>query len=324
MVKKKKVINPLETIQSPSPFNAEKKEISQPAPEKKGENFKSNVTFNPDKTVTYETGGKKYNLSPKEYKDFLSITRGQGGKLTPQVAGLTNIRDTQTIRTQILKGQEQAQQEQAIREELANPNISEIGNVPQLTPAELQAELENVTKAANIQSAGAGFAAEATPTVLGAAATGAAAGAVGGSVVPVLGTAAGAIAGAVVGAIGGLAYKALSNLRAEAKEDTAASAQTFADSTTNIRLIVRATNAGELDSSEAVKLYNRELSKIYAEERRLKELTKTNLNDFLSDGSTKYVAVQNFLNNGEKDIWDQRLRAAIINPNPNAIQDLTE
>ena len=257
---------------------------------------------------TYQVGGKQ--LSKEEYnttKGQLGMKSGKGGVLTPGVqeaVGNVQAKEAEIMRLR-KAGPAPTAEEMALVNQIGQPTVQE------------GPELQDLTKTANIKSAASGFAVEAAPTVLGAAATGAAAGAIGGSVVPGLGTAAGAIVGGAAGAVSGLLYKAISNVKAEAKEDTLSTSVNFNTANSNLGSVVTALNRGYISQEEAIQLYRKQLAIIDRSERQLKELTKNNLNEFLSDGSTEMAKIAAFNSpGGEREFWDLRMKAALLKPDP--------
>jgi len=278
--------------------------------------------------------GKDLNsasLSPREKVDrTIAAARGDGTGVTKKVLStgedVTGM-DSKAIEEKILINkevekarfnakvksaiaadttQEQTPEETSLLEQMREPILQE------------EPELQDLTKTANIKSAIPGFAVEAAPTVLGAAATGAAAGAIGGSVVvPGVGTAVGAVVGGSAGALSGLLYKAINNVKAEAKEDTLSTKANFDAANTNIGSVIQALNRGYISQEDAVRLYRKQLAIIDRSERQLKELTDNELNEFLSGGSTEMAKIAAFNSpGGEREFWDLRMQAALLKPDP--------
>lgn len=135
------------------------------------------------------------------------------------------------------------------------------------------------------------------------AAVGAAAGAAGGAIVGGVGAVPGAIAVGAGGFIRGV-YTALKN---DAQKNIVADYKSYQDSLTNIKSIIA--NAGR-DPLDAVQLYQIELAKIDAAERRLKAQTEAEWKD-----TTKWqlVKIQDF-NSYQRAETQRLLLAAIANP----------
>lgn len=186
--------------------------------------------------------------------------------------------------------------------------IEEIGRVPKLTREQLEKELEDLNIPANIKSAMAGAGAEIV--------AGTGAGAVGGAVVGgVAGGGIGVVPGAVIGAIGGAGAIVLRNIKAESKEDTTAIGKKFKVIRTNMRLLISEVNAGRMTPDFAVNRYNYQVAEMNRLERQLKELTSTNLKDFLSDGSDQYAHVRAW-QDIERPNMEAALQGAIVRPDP--------
>jgi len=66
--------------------------------EQKKPNLNKKITFNKDKSVIYEIGGKQYHLSQEEYKTLQD--RSKGGKITPQII---SIREQEKINQEARK-----------------------------------------------------------------------------------------------------------------------------------------------------------------------------------------------------------------------------
>lgn len=190
------------------------------------------------------------------------------------------------------------------REALAGEEaIGQIG----LTPEQM-AGLEGLGIPENIRSALAGFGAE--------AAAGAGAGAIGGAIaggVPTGGAL--AIPGAIVGAIAGLGTVALKNIKAEAKEDTTARGKEFRIIRSNMRILISEVNAGRMTPDFAISRYNAQLAEMQRIQRQLKELTSTNLKDFLSDGSDQMAQINVWMDIERPNI-EAALQGAVIRPDP--------
>lgn len=125
------------------------------------------------------------------------------------------------------------------------------------------------------------------------AAIGAIGGAAGGSVVlPVVGTVAGAGGGALLGGVTGFATgffgSIYSNLKSNAQKDIVANYVSYQDSLVNIKSIIA--NAGR-DPMDALQLYQVELAKIDAAERRIKASSEA---EWLSTSKKQLVKIQDF------------------------------
>lgn len=197
--------------------------------------------------------------------------------------------------------------------------IKEIGQVPELTPEQLAAELDKLNIPANLKESIAGILAETATGAAAGAGVGAAAGIFGGPAAPVTVPVAAGI-GAVTGGTAALLRSVQKNLQAEAKEDADAADATFKGARKSQKLIVSEVNQGRIEPSEAVRLYNIEQAKIDRAERQIKELTSTNLKDYLSDGSTKYAKILEFNSaGGEAEVLRLSLEGAILQPDPTKV-----
>ena len=200
-------------------------------------------------------------------------------------------------------------------------NITEqIGQTDQLTPAQLAAELEHLDIPTNLKQAIAG--------ILTSVATDAAAGAAGGAVIGTISSpatggvsipvavAVGAAGGAVVGTIRGITRE----LKAESGEDLDAANAEFKGARKAMKLVVSDVNQKRIDPSEAVRLFNLQQNKINRVERQMKELTRNDLNDYLSGGSTRYAQIVEFQSaGGEGEVLALSLAGAIQKPNPDLV-----
>lgn len=145
------------------------------------------------------------------------------------------------------------------------------------------------------------------------AAIGAIGGAAGGTVIlPGIGTIAGAGGGAILGGatgfITGFFGSLYGNLKNNAQKDIVADYASYQDSLMNIKSIIA--NAGR-DPMDALQLYQVELAKIDAAERKLKMSSEK---EWLSTSKKQLVKIQDF-NSYQREQTRQMLLTAIMNPN---------
>ncbi|MCH8322546.1 MAG: hypothetical protein IIB64_05665 [Proteobacteria bacterium] len=204
--------------------------------------------------------------------------------------------------------------EEIASERARQETIGRIGEQPQITQEQLTAELEKLTIPANLRTALAGAGAEFI--------TGAGAGALGGAVLGgVAGGGIGAVPGAIIGAAVGVSGVLLRNLKVEAKEDTTARGKEFRIIRSSMRLVISEVNANRITPDFAVERYNIQLGKMLKLDRALKELTSTDLKDFLSAGSDLFAQVDTWIEI-EEPLLRASLEGAIISPDPTKV--LTE
>jgi hypothetical protein len=158
---------------------------------------------------------------------------------------------------------------------------------------------------------------------LGGAVVGAKAGAttgatIGTAVAGPVGTAVGGVIGGVVGGIAGAVGGAYTKISFSERQDVKKAFKVFTTSKSNIDWIIDQTNAGRLSPSQAIDLWDIEISNIYAAERMLKEDTSTNLKSFLSNGGDELTALEAY----KRRLPNKQtlLAAAILSPNPTAFQ----
>lgn len=198
--------------------------------------------------------------------------------------------------------------------------IKQIGLTPEITPEQLAAELEKLNIPANLKSAMAGILAETAAGAAVGAGTGLTAGLIaapltGGLSVPVA-TSLGALTGGTAAAI----RSVKNELKAEAKEDVAASNAEFVGARKAMKRVVSDVNQRYIDPSEGVRIFNLNVAKINKVERQLKELTRDNLRDYLSDGSTQYAKILEFNSaGGEGETLRLSLAGAIEKPDPSKV-----
>jgi hypothetical protein len=257
---------------------------------------KTEITFNPDKTVTYKTkDGVTYNLSPEEYKAILARegAGSGGGKTTQKVKELEAVQGgaLQRADSQIMT-QEAAQTPQITEQDILNA-------VPQ----------ENLLEQGTAIGAGVG-------TGIGAGIlAGAKAGSIlGTAVAPGVGTAIGAVVGTIVG-VG--AY--FTKISYDKRQDVQQAKKVAAIANKNFGQTIDALNAGIITKDEAMKRWKNDKISLYAAYANLKKDTSTDLDRFLSNGADELAEVMGFIDD-LNTIYDKEFALALIQPNPNSIK----
>ena len=186
--------------------------------------------------------------------------------------------------------------------------VSSVGVTPEPTIQELANEREEVSFGENLRTGLAGAVGDIIPSAIGGVAGGAVLGGVAGGGV-------GAIPGAILGGISGTALSFSRNIKAEFKEDAETASVVLSANKRTMRRIISQVNAGELDPTLAVHEYNKNLQQINSEYRKIKQLTSTDLNEYLSNGKAKEVAFVQFMDN-ELAILNAQMQSAVLNPSP--------
>jgi len=194
----------------------------------------------------------------------------------------------------------------------ASENLKKLQEERAITP-EQRAALGNIGNYERTTDSGANVSDLALNTTLGAgaigagAATGAGIGAAAGPV--------GAAIGALIGA-GGAALK----LNWDQKQSTKEAYNTFQNAKAGISQTITALNQGTITPEQAVEIYNQKASEIYAAERALKRKTSNAVGRMLSRAMDELADVEAY-----KElliIQQQKLRLAVMAPNPNAVEPL--
>ena len=259
-------------------------------------------------------------------KDFTFETDPRTGKLRfhgPGAAREQAVYDRTILRQEQKRvATEEAQRESEARyekEQKAAGVLTKLGEEPQLTPEQLAAELEGLSIPENIKSALAGILAGTVSQV----AVGAAGGAVVGSAAGGIGAGPGAAIGAVGFGVKGFVSSIKTEVKAEAGEDTSAINAQFAADRRTLGKVITAVNRGDIDPATGVRYFNEIIARIDKEERQMKQLTSTDLQDWLSGGSTVMAKIAAFnAPRGEKEVREDELRGAVIAPDPT--KSLTE
>lgn len=121
---------------------------------------------------------------------------------------------------------------------------------------------------------------------------------------------------AAISAAGG---KLLFDARQGVKEDF----NDFGNSRKNLKSIMNAVNAGTMDASEAVGLYNIELAKISRARADLKLKSQNKLENYLGGPGDELADVESFFS-VEKQVFDTQLALAVANPDPRKIIPLEQ
>ena len=151
--------------------------------------------------------------------------------------------------------------------------------------------------------------AQAITAGLAGASAGAAGGAVIGSAVPVVGTAIGAVAGGVVGFLGGYFTKISADKRQNVKNGYVLANE----AASNMNWVISEVNAGRMPPSVAQAQFNEDLVNFYVGQQYVKQLTNSNLDEFLSGGVDELTRLNEF----ESRIPQLQLNLALAIQQPN-------
>ena len=101
--------------------------------------------------------------------------------------------------------------------------------------------------------------------------------------------------------------------KAEFSEDVSNAMAEFTQLRRGISNTATMATSGYVNPSEAVELYNAQLSRMLEIEAQIKYLQDTNLKDYLSGGSTDLATVQTYINQ-VAPAYGMRIQTALINP----------
>ena len=123
--------------------------------------------------------------------------------------------------------------------------------------------------------------------------------------------------GAAAGFVEGTLSKLYGELTAEARTDIIGEYKGFTDSVTNVKSILNSVNKGG-DPYDAIQLYQIEMSKIDAAERKLKMLSEK---DWIHTSKKQLIAIEDF-NRYQRDKLRMDLINAIAMPDPTKTYDI--
>lgn len=264
----------------------------------------TSIKFNQDKSVSANVTGRSFNegfeLTEQQYKD------AQAG-----------IPSDETVR-RYLSAREisanDAREQQAVDAENLKRNIQ--GLPPLRTPEEIKALMDSLGDTRGIKTdVSAGDIN--TRGIVGSAVAKGAIGAAGGAAAGAFAGGVGAVPGAVIGALGGVGLGIFGGFSKEKKQQVSNIGTDFSVTRSSLNSIISATNKGA-DPVLMAAEFNQRVAEIEDMELILKEITDGDLEEFLGDPGNELIKINQWQE--DKQIYIQRMKLALQNPNPNLIE----
>ena len=299
------------------------------------------VTPEPDLTKKTEANPFPFGTPEPEKKEAPPVFRDEFGRLsgftTPEgetFLGANPEEVTEAVTSESFKqelpigGQAEGVLERQ-RQGLQETGVGLAADVGASPSDEILAQLQSevVADGLNYFSAFKSAAPGAIPDILTGASAGAGVGALGGSVVlPGVGTVTGAgglaIVGAVTGGVKGFYSDFIRDLSSQQSAQIEGTIRTLSETKPTLNDIVNSQNANPENANENKKAFDNQMAFIDLAYEDLKDLTDSNLNDFLGDNGIKQLKeFEVFYElDGERDRLEFDMKLALANPDPARIR----